>query len=83
MKLTFKKAVIIILTVTSCYSSAYAWIPPWKRDIFNFCKATVDRKNFTDSIPFEFINNRIIIPVIIEGDTLRYIFDTGASMTIT
>jgi predicted aspartyl protease len=49
---------------------------------FNFCKTTLDKKNFIDTISFEFINNKIILPVSIEGETYRFAFDTGASMFI-
>jgi hypothetical protein len=50
---------------------------------FNFCKTTVDKTDFTDTIPFEFINNRIMLPVTIKGETYRFAFDTGASVFIS
>lgn len=39
-------------------------------------------KNFTDTIPFEIVANKIIIPVTLQGKTRKFIFDTGAPCMI-
>ncbi|HET8860484.1 retropepsin-like aspartic protease [Marivirga sp.] len=36
----------------------------------------------TYEIPFEIVNNRIVIPVVIQGRTYNFLFDTGASLVI-
>ena len=36
-------------------------------------------KNYADTIPIEFENHRIIVPVEIEGKKYRFLFDTGAT----
>lgn len=41
-----------------------------------------EEKNFADTIPVEFFQNWIIIPVTIHGKAHRFIFDTGASYSV-
>lgn len=41
------------------------------------------QKDFYDSIPFEFIKNKIIITVKVNGVNKRFIFDTGAVLTLS
>ena len=40
-------------------------------------------QNYYSEIPFEYVNSKIIIPVIIEGKTYRFMLDTGAPNCIT
>jgi Aspartyl protease len=41
------------------------------------------QKDFYDSIPFEYIKNKIIITVKVSGINKRFIFDTGAVLTLS
>ncbi len=45
--------------------------------------AAITNKNFTDTLPFEFVKNKIIIPVFLNGKTRRFILDTAAPLLIT
>lgn len=40
-------------------------------------------QGFLDTIPFEFVKNKIIIPVLLHGKHRRFILDTGAPLLIT
>lgn len=40
-------------------------------------------KDFTDTIPFEFVKNKVIIPVFLHGKTRRFILDTAAPCLIS
>lgn len=40
---------------------------------------TINLKNFADTIPIEFDNDQIYIPVLIKGKTCRFNLDTGSS----
>nr|WP_321225942.1 retropepsin-like aspartic protease [uncultured Psychroserpens sp.] len=44
----------------------------------NLKKGKVNAKNYYQEIPFEFLKNKIVIPVTIEGHTYRFLLDTGA-----
>ncbi|NAS31486.1 hypothetical protein GTQ40_10920 [Flavobacteriaceae bacterium R38] len=44
----------------------------------NFKTVKVQSKNYYTEIDYELINNKIIIPVTIEGKTYRFLLDTGA-----
>lgn len=41
------------------------------------------QKRFTDTLSFSFINNAIIIPVTIKGQTFNFLFDCGAVTVIS
>ena len=43
-------------------------------------KFRLSPKNFADTIPIEVENGRIYVPVTINGETHRFLLDTGASM---
>ena len=43
-------------------------------------KFRLSPKNFADTIPIEVENGRIYLPVTIDGETYRFLLDTGASM---
>lgn len=45
--------------------------------------AEISNKNFNDTLPFEFVKNKIIIPVFLNGKIRRFILDTAAPMLIT
>ena len=40
-------------------------------------KFNIVNRHFVDTIPIEFDHNKIFIPVVIKGQTHRFIFDTG------
>lgn len=42
---------------------------------------TVSRHHFVDTIGFEYERGQIILPVSFNGETYRFLFDTGASQT--
>lgn len=41
------------------------------------------QKEYYSEIPFENINNKLIVPVVIENQTYRFLLDTGAPCVIT
>ena len=43
----------------------------------------ITNKNFTDTIPFEFVKNKVIIPIFLHGKTRRFILDTAAPLLIS
>jgi hypothetical protein len=53
------------------------------QEIMSLVKTSVEQKNFVDTIQFEFIKNKIIIPVTIGNEEKKYFFDTGAPLTIS
>ena len=40
-------------------------------------------RNYYEEIPFEFVSEKILIPVEIEGETYRFILDTGAPNVVS
>ena len=62
----------IILSVNTIYSQAYT---------LNIGETKA--KNYLEKIPFEFVKEKIIIPVKIEGKIYRFILDTGAPNVIS
>lgn len=44
----------------------------------DFRSGTILQKNFCDTIPFEFVKNKIIIALKVNGVDKRFIFDTGS-----
>lgn len=49
----------------------------------DFKNGTILQKNFCDTIPFEFVKNKIIIAVKVNGVDKRFIFDTGSVLVIS
>ncbi len=41
------------------------------------------QKNYCDTIPFEYVNNKILVNVSINNETKKFIFDTGACQIIS
>ena len=41
------------------------------------------QKNYNSELPFEYVNSKIIIPVVIENKTYRFLLDTGAPNCIS
>ncbi|WP_337966572.1 retropepsin-like aspartic protease [uncultured Flavobacterium sp.] len=50
---------------------------------FDFKNGTLLQKNFCDTIPFEIVKNKIIIPIKINGAEKRFLFDTGSVLIIS
>ncbi len=46
-------------------------------------QGTTTQKDYFAEIPFENLNNKLIIPVVIENKTYRFLLDTGAPCIIT
>ncbi len=46
-------------------------------------KGKINEKNFYVSVPFENVNNKIIIAVTIANNSYRFLFDTGAPCSIS
>ncbi len=44
----------------------------------NLDKGSIQPKIYFDEIPFEYLRNKIIIPIVIDNKTYRFILDTGA-----
>ena len=65
-------SLFIILSVNTIYSQAYT---------LNIGETKA--KNYLEKIPFEFVKEKIIIPVKIEGKIYRFILDTGAPNVIS
>jgi hypothetical protein len=78
MKLGLKIFLFQIVLINSVFFSEFAYSQnPLKR--LDFDKPRQKSK----SIPFEFINNLIVLPVLINNsDTLNFILDTGISTTM-
>lgn len=49
----------------------------------DFKSGSIVQKNFCDTIPFEYVKNKIIITVKVNGVNKRFIFDTGAILSIS
>ena len=49
----------------------------------NLSKLGAVPRNYYEEIPFEFVSEKIIIPVEIQGETYRFILDTGAPNLIS
>jgi hypothetical protein len=49
----------------------------------DFINGTIKQQNFCDTIPFEYVRNKIIITVKVNGVSKRFVFDTGAVLTIS
>ena len=43
---------------------------------------TVSERNFADTLSIEFDHDRVMVPVVVGGDTLRFLLDTGASQAV-
>ncbi len=68
-----KKIIYLLLMIT---------IPVFGQDeLLNF-KGT-NAKNYYEEVTFEYIGDKIIVPVEIEGKTYRFLFDTGAPCMIS
>jgi len=52
------------------------------RDKYLFAARPV-QKNFTHTLPFEYHLGQIIVPVVIEGKTYSFMFDTGAATIVS
>lgn len=50
---------------------------------YNSNQSTKSQHQFCDTIPFEYVSNKIIVRVKINGQIKRYIFDTGAISCIS
>lgn len=50
---------------------------------FSLNKGKVQQKDYYSEISFEYVKNKIIIPVEIEGKTYRFLLDTGAPNIIS
>ena len=72
-KLILMKIKILVLTFF-CYSQINAQI--------NLNQGASFKDIFYDSIPFEFIRGKIIVPVTINNKIRKFIFDTGAPLII-
>jgi hypothetical protein len=49
----------------------------------DFKSGRIRQQDFCDTIPFDFVRNKIIIVVTVNGVNKRFIFDTGAVLTIS
>ena len=49
----------------------------------DFKVGTIKQQKFNDTIPFEFVRNKIIIVVKVKGVDKRFIFDTGSVLAIS
>ncbi len=49
----------------------------------SFRKGMVSGKSYCEQLDFELVNNKIIVPVKINGKTYRFLFDTGAPTLIS
>lgn len=48
-----------------------------------FLQGELVQKNFCETVHFEYVRNKILIPVQINGKTRKFIFDTGATLLIS
>jgi Aspartyl protease len=49
----------------------------------DFRNGTIKQQNFCDTIPFDYVRNKIIITVKVNGVNKRFVFDTGAVLAIS
>jgi hypothetical protein len=53
------------------------------QDKIDFKQGIVLQSQFCDTIPFEYVRNKMIVEVKINGEKKRFIFDTGATLCIS
>lgn len=49
----------------------------------NFNQGKAYHTNYFDSIPFDYVRGKIIMPVAIQGDTFNFLFDSGAPTIVS
>lgn len=79
-----KKAFKIILTTTVCLTLLVGFL--FRGDIYNIWlikSGSVVEKDFKTEIPYQLKSGHIIIPVYIDGEKLKFMFDTGALNVIS
>ena len=69
------KTIILLVTACLCIVS-YAQMGSYRLNI------TVSEYDFADTVSIEFDKDRVIVPVVIDSDTLRFLFDTGAGQAV-
>ncbi|MDR2286466.1 MAG: retroviral-like aspartic protease family protein [Prevotellaceae bacterium] len=52
-------------------------------DVFSFNRGNTEQTNYYIEIPYQNINRKIVIEVILNGKTRKFLVDTGAPLTIT
>jgi len=50
---------------------------------FDLNQGSIQQKKYLQKIPYQNIDGKLIVPVIIDGKTYNFIFDTGAPLTIS
>ena len=72
-----KKIIALILLFSVCLSCGIF------NSRINFNQGEAGRSNYFDSIPFDYVRGKIIVPVTIQGDTFNFLFDSGAPTIIS
>ena len=70
---------VLLALLTTHFSLITSMAQPLGRYKVDFHVAASD---FADSIAIEWTNHQVYVPVTIEGRTLRFLLDTGASQTV-
>ena len=72
-----KKIFVLILLIFISFSCGIF------QSKINFNQGRANQSNYLDSIPFDYVRGKIIIPVTIQGDTFNFLFDSGAPTIIS
>lgn len=70
-KLVVSLSLVLLIPAISCAQK------------LDFRSGTIKQQNYCDTIPFEYVRNKIIILVKVNGLDKRFIFDTGAVLAIS
>jgi predicted aspartyl protease len=70
------RALLALIIYHMSFVTSMAQLGRYKVDFF------VSESDFADSIVIEWTNGQVYVPVTIEGRTLRFLLDTGASQTV-
>jgi hypothetical protein len=72
-----KKSLISLIMLLTLYACGIL------RGPIDLNQGKIRRKSYYETIPFEYIKDKIIVPVTINGKVRRFIFDTGAPTIIS
>ena len=72
-----RKIIILALLASGCFSCGVF------ESRIDFNQGGPSQSNYYDSIPFDYVRGKIIMPVTIQGDTFNFLFDSGAPTIVS